>query len=925
MNYVLVIIVAAAVTILALILFFVRAVSKLKSKLKEANNIYAELIIKRDQQSYFLGTVDEITFSLLGMPDNDIEQFNQYLLRGIQTISVYTEITAIKVCQNIGEDRYRILMDWSDGKIRPHLENELSYNKIRGWREILSKDENINLTEKDFTDEIKNYFADLGISPKSILLVPVYFQEKFWGFVWYDDYVSAELFEDRRATFLKSMALMLVSAVHRKTQTELIQESVERMKLVLNSMPIICFIRDERDDVIFANPKCLEFFGLDSLDELKLMYNQTFPRYQHDGLSSLEKLQAYSSITFNDGSCHYQWLTKNPKTGVETPVEVDLVRVVLLNEYVIACYMRDVSDQQNLIEEIEHRGHLLYTVNTAANVLLQSETHEFEPALFRSLSMFAMAVDVERVFVWEYRNEIESINSFYQIYEWVGSDTSFMRQNVKIEYDSDTGQLMARLMRNLCISGLTSELPPHLKIGLKLEDSLSYLFIPIFLRSKLWGVIGFADIEEERQFSPNDESILRSGGLLIANALLRNEMTHSLMATSERLQIALNEAQAASHAKSSFLSTMSHEMRTPMNAIIGMSSIGKSAANIEKKDYSFEKIETASQHLLGVINDVLDMSKIEAGMISLSNETFNVYNTINKVVSVMTIPLEKKNQHFEVVIDPSIPTEIVSDNHRLTQVLTNLLSNAVKFTPNNKNIRLEAQLLKLSDSRCQLRFEVIDEGIGISAEQQKILFQSFVQAEASTSRTYGGTGLGLAISKHIVELLGGTIWIESELGKGAKFIFTMWAGLSAELTNIVTPDTVTEVISGDIKYGDKTILLVEDVEINREILITMFEENDLNIVCAENGSIALDAFVNDPEAFDLILMDIHMPVMDGYEATMRIRSHDHPRAKTVPIVAMTANVFREDIEKCLNYGMNDHLGKPLDYNKVKEALRKYLR
>jgi CheY-like chemotaxis protein len=388
----------------------------------------------------------------------------------------------------------------------------------------------------------------------------------------------------------------------------------------------------------------------------------------------------------------------------------------------------------------------------------------------------------------------------------------------------------------------------------------------------------------------------------------------------EQLEHALVDAKAANDAKSRFLSTMSHEMRTPLNAIIGMTKLGQAAATDDRRDYAFEKIDAASSHLLNVINDVLDMSKIEAGMLVLATEAFELSRMIETVRIVNSFRVEEKMQSFTVGVGEGIPQILIADSHRLQQVLINLIGNAVKFTGEGKEIRLYVSLAERRGDKCTLQFDVEDEGIGLSEQQQENLFQSFVQAETHTARKYGGTGLGLAISKHLVQLMGGEIWVRSQPGCGATFSFTIPVQ-SAEPTELAgNTDTADETLY----LPGKRILLAEDVEINREIVIAMLEDSGAEIVTAENGREAVHLYEEDPARFDLILMDIHMPLMDGYQATRNIRAIPHPAATAIPIIAMTANVFRDDVQRCMDVGMTAHLGKPLDFATVKATLRKYI-
>ena len=837
---------------------------------------------------------------------------------------------------------------------------------------------------------------------------------------------------------------------------------------------------------------------------------------------------------------------------------------------------------QNRTAELDRQHGLMYVVNNAAVLLLESDAENHSKAMMRGMEMIARSVDVDRVSVWQNHRKEDGLLYYRLVCQWAASELPPLEEDKDFAYKDFLPGWEDLFNRGESVNGTIDSLSGKERAQLVPFTIQSILATPIFLKGEFWGFISFDDYHVRRIFPEGEVNILRSWGLLAVGAIQRSEIAQNMhkalikleavinnykgiiwsvdtegvittfngqylkvigvgpsflegkkyiiareknrhldviehvektftegpqdwigeidgryfhsyttpmynkegkitgvvgstddvddtIKLQRDLETALEAAKSASRAKSAFLANMSHEIRTPMNAIIGMITIGKSSDDIERKDYCFTRIEDASKHLLGVINDILDMSKIEADKFELSYAEFNFEKMLQRVVNVINFRVDEKQQKLTIHIDNNIPKFLYGDDQRLAQVITNLLGNAVKFTPENGSISLDSRFMGEENGFCTIQISVRDTGIGIGPEQQTRLFQSFQQAESSTVRKFGGTGLGLSISKSIVEMMDGKIRVESEPGKGSTFIFEIkakrgedkaqqpsydginwsnvrilvvdddkdiltylkeitkgfgvsccdtaisgdaalalveqnksynvyfidwkmpgmdgieltkelkakgsvpdnsvvimisaaeWsmieekakkAGVDKFLSKPLFPSTIMDAVNECFGISQKQtednqsdlngcfaghhILLVEDVEINREIVIALLEPTLLNIDCAENGTEAVRMFSEAPEKYEIIFMDIQMPEMDGYEATRRIRDFEAKMKEKddaalpdgqpngVPIIAMTANVFREDIEKCMEAGMTSHLGKPLDFGEVLEKLKSYL-
>lgn len=379
-------------------------------------------------------------------------------------------------------------------------------------------------------------------------------------------------------------------------------------------------------------------------------------------------------------------------------------------------------------------------------------------------------------------------------------------------------------------------------------------------------------------------------------------------------------ADAVSAAKSEFLSLMSHEIRTPMNAINGMTAIAKTT--LEDKEKTLEclnKIESANGYLLGLINDILDMSKIDSGKIELNEESIDLAAFVQDLTVMMQPRADEK--HLQLIINNAYDNahQLWGDTLRLKQVLINIIGNATKFTPPGGSITVTIEPQRIEADRVYLYFAVADTGIGIAEEAMERIFNAFEQAEKNTSSTFGGTGLGLAISSRLVQLMGGKLEVTSQVGAGSTFYFTLPLAYSHE----TPPAAALEGEEADYELTGKRILLVEDNALNCEIAQTLLEMEGLVVETASDGQKAVDAFSSHQEDYyDAILMDIRMPVMDGLEATRRIRTMGRADSQLIPILAMTANAFDEDSKKSLSVGMNGHLSKPIEMDKVLAMLKR---
>ena len=394
--------------------------------------------------------------------------------------------------------------------------------------------------------------------------------------------------------------------------------------------------------------------------------------------------------------------------------------------------------------------------------------------------------------------------------------------------------------------------------------------------------------------------------------------------TTLAVEAALEVAEKASKAKTDFLSNMSHDIRTPMNAIIGITTLMKNELHQpEKLAEHLGKLETSGRLLLGIINDILDMSRIESGKTTLNIEKTNLPQQVSQLDSIIRQQASQRRQTFTV--ENHVQHEnVLADPNRLNQVLMNILSNAVKYTPQGGHIRLDVEELTHTEHYAKYRFVVQDDGIGMSAVYQKTLFDPFTREEKSGTNRVQGTGLGMAITKSIVDLMGGTIHVESAPGKGSRFEVVLELPIDAEADKVQTASALPEEDEAVSPLSGMKFLCAEDNAINAEILEMLLETKGASCTICSNGQEIVDAFASvKPGEYDMILMDVQMPVMDGLEATRRIRNGENPLGRTIPILAMTANAFLEDMQKSKEAGMDEHLSKPVDIAALEQTVKRF--
>ena len=469
-------------------------------------------------------------------------------------------------------------------------------------------------------------------------------------------------------------------------------------------------------------------------------------------------------------------------------------------------------------------------------------------------------------------------------------------------------------------------LVPAKYVAVNTQKLVSIVMIIIIVIAMVFSVItvfvGWSLLRQKQQqeLQAEKEANLRLEQYNIHLTQVNDELRQAQDIAAEALQ----SAERASKAKTDFLANMSHDIRTPMNAIIGITTLMKNELHQpEKLAEHLDKLENSGQLLLGIINDILDMSRIESGKTTLNVEKMNLPQQISQLDSIIRQQAGQRRQTFTV--NTHLQHEnVLADPNRLNRVLMNILSNAVKYTPTGGHIRFEVDELPRNEHYARYRFVVQDDGIGMSKAYQKTLFDPFTREERSGTNKVQGTGLGMAITKNIVDLMGGSINVESTTGKGTRFEVVLEFLVDTEADTVPEAQVLPEEEKETSPLSGMKFLCAEDNAINAEILEMLLEANGASCTICSNGQEIVDAFASvKPGEYDMILMDVQMPVMDGLEATRRIRSGENPLGRTIPILAMTANAFLEDMQKSREAGMDEHLSKPVDIAALEQTVKRF--
>ena len=895
---------------------------------------HKQMMLEIERRDKLLNSVHRVA-TLLLTPTDDAQQQDS-LMESLELLGRSIGADRVQIWRNEPVDGALYFVhrnQWLSevGKQKPLVPIGLKfpYDRRPKWKSMFVQGGYLNCPVHELPEADQLFLEPYEIN--SIVIIPLFWQDLFWGFLSLDDCHQERPFSEEEINILRSAGLMIVSTIHRQILTNQIQKEHEHTQTLLDALPLGCAIWDKNLKAFDCNIALLHFFNLQRQEEFLDRFIEFAPEFQPDGTPSLEKLKRCTEKAFEDGILKMEWSAQTPD-GSQIVLDTTLVRITYEGDLAVAAYLRDLSEHKRMMQAIGRRDFLLNTVNQIATALLESETNVFEKILNQCMDTMGMAVGVDRIYVA--KNSVVGGERFFsKVYGWTNYDKPQSRyETEEVSYDREFPGWWETLSHGNCITGLVRDMPADIRERLNALNILSLCVVPIFLQDVFWGVISFDNHSRERAFSSNEHSILLSVGMLIANAIFRNDMMLNLRTAANQLEAALKEAKEATQAKSNFLAHISHEMRTPLNAVIGLSELALGADDLSGESHAnLEKIYNAGVTLLNTVNDLLDLSKIEAGKFDLLLTEYDVPSLINDTITQNIIRIGDKPIEFVLDIDANLPTRLYGDELRIKQIFNNLLSNAFKYTKRG-TVEFSVRCFWNSNDMWLIA-RVSDTGIGIRPEDLAYLFTEYSQMDVRSSRYIEGTGLGLSIAKQLAEMMDGSISVETEFGKGSEFTVKVRQKL---VTDAVIGQEMVESLK-NFQYADNRydrnlrftrlclpyarVLVVDDIVTNLDVAKGLLKPYRMFVRCVTSGVQAVDAIRDEKIKYNAIFMDHMMSGMNGVEATRQIREIGTEYAKNIPIIAMTANAVSGNEEMFLSNGFQAFLPKPIDLSRLNEIIR----
>ena len=723
-----------------------------------------------------------------------------------------------------------------------------------------------------------------------------------------------------------------------REQAAQIMDERERLRLLIDTTPLACTLWDRKYHVFECNNEAVKLFHMNDKQEYIDQFQSLSPEYQPDGMLSSEKFIYVIEKAFAEGTYIFDWVHRM-LDGTPIPCEITLVRVEYADGHVVASYARDMREYNRMIREIEHRDNMLNAGNRSAAALLAvSDEDRFEDALQEGMGYIGRYMDVDRIYIW--RNIAVDGDLCYSLMHYWLNDTGQqgtpVDSNTIFSYLKYNPEWLEKFTRGECVNGPLARLSPSDQRVLVMYGMKSILVIPMILQDNLWGFVSFEDCRSERSFSDDEINILRSVGLMMISAVIRHEMNANIL--------------EANQAKSEFLANMSHEMRTPLNAIIGLSELSLDAGELGDDDYvNLETINSAGATLLNTVNDILDISKIEAGKFELDPVVYEIPSLINDTVAQSILHSDENFIKFTLSIDENLPENLYGDELRIKQIINNLLSNAFKYTREgtiNLSIICDKPPESSPDAASDhvdagetiwITISVRDTGIGIRSENIDRLFDNFTRMDTKANRGIMGAGLGLPITKRLVEMMHGSMTVESNYGIGS--VFTVKLPQRVITTKVIGPEMADMLKNFNysshkrkrdaklarISLPYARVLVVDDVQTNLDVAKGLMKPYNMQIDCVLSGQQAVNAMREENVIYNAIFMDHMMPGMDGIEAARLIREIGTDYAKTVPIIALTANAVVGNEEMFLQNGFQAFVSKPIEITRLDTVIRQWVR